>query len=63
MLVLSRKKGERIQVGDDVTITVVEVCGGNVRIGIDAPLEVNIVRTELTQQDREVEGDECSDQD
>jgi carbon storage regulator len=47
MLVLSRKPGERILIGDDVTITVVRIGPNNVRIGIDAPRETNIVREEL----------------
>jgi carbon storage regulator len=47
MLVLSRKIGESIQVGDDITITVVRVAGGQVRIGIDAPTGVVIFREEL----------------
>jgi carbon storage regulator len=47
MLVLSRKVGERIVVGDKVTITVVRMAQGTVRIGIDAPPEMPIVREEL----------------
>jgi carbon storage regulator len=47
MLVLSRKAGERIQIGHDVTITVTEVRGNRVRIGIDAPPGRRIVRHEL----------------
>ncbi len=47
MLVLSRKPGERILIGDDVTITVVRVGMNSVRIGIEAPPNVNIVREEL----------------
>lgn len=50
MLVLSRKVGERIQVGDKITITVVKVSGGNVRIGIDAPHEWPIMRGELADK-------------
>ena len=49
MLVLSRKVDERIQVGDDVTITIVRIGPASVRIGIDAPAHMNIVRTELTE--------------
>ena len=47
MLVLSRKVGERIVVGDNITITVVRMGQGNVRIGIDAPSDMAIVREEL----------------
>ena len=47
MLVLSRKPGERILIGDDVTITLVRIGPNNVRIGIEAPREMNIVREEL----------------
>jgi carbon storage regulator len=49
MLVLSRKVGERIVVGDRITITVVRMGQGNVRIGIDAPSDMTIVRDELLQ--------------
>ena len=47
MLVLSRKAGERILVGDDVAITVVRIGPNSVRIGIEAPRSMNIVREEL----------------
>lgn len=47
MLVLSRKPGERIMIGDAVTITVVRIGPNNVRLGIDAPRDMNIVREEL----------------
>lgn len=47
MLVLSRRVGESIVVGDDVTITVLEVRGDVVRIGIDAPRSVAVHRAEL----------------
>ena len=47
MLVLSRKVGERIVVGDKVTITIVRMGQGSVRIGIDAPGDMAIVREEL----------------
>jgi carbon storage regulator len=47
MLVLSRKPGEKIKIGSAITITVVRVEGNRVRIGIDAPAEVPLVRAEL----------------
>ncbi len=55
MLVLSRKVGERIRIGDSVTITVVRVTGGGVRLGIEAPSELPVVREELYQQLREAD--------
>ncbi len=48
MLVLSRKVNERIQIGDEITITVVRVSSGSVRIGIEAPNHFSILRDELT---------------
>ena len=47
MLVLSRKPGEKVLIGTDISFVVVEVKGKQVRIGIDAPAEVRIVREEL----------------
>ena len=47
MLVLSRKAGESILIGDDITIHIVRTGSDKVRIGIDAPRSVNVVRTEL----------------
>jgi carbon storage regulator len=47
MLVLSRKPGEKILVGDNVTITIVRIGPNTVRLGIEAPREMNIVREEL----------------
>jgi carbon storage regulator len=47
MLVISRKPGERICLGDEITITVMEVSGSTVRIGIEAPPEVPIYRHEI----------------
>lgn len=47
MLVLSRRVGESVVIGDDVTVTVLEVRGDVVRIGIDAPRSVGVHRAEL----------------
>jgi len=54
MLVLSRKVGEKIWVGENTCITVVRVAQGVVRLGIDAPLDQTIVREELRQGCAEV---------
>jgi len=53
MLVLSRKLSERILIGDDIAIMVIEIRPGVVRIGIDAPKTVKIVREELVAKDGE----------
>ncbi len=50
MLVLSRKVGERILIGDKISVTVVKVGHGGVRIGIDAPVEMAVVREELAKE-------------
>jgi carbon storage regulator len=50
MLVLSRKTGERIWIGDEIAITVVRVNGGGVRIGIEAPPHLPVMRDELKQK-------------
>ena len=49
MLVLSRKKGEKIAIGDNITLTIVEVRGDKVRLGIDAPQDVRIYREEVLE--------------
>ena len=50
MLVLSRKKNESVVVGDNVQITVLEITGNRVRLGINAPHEVPVMREELLAQ-------------
>lgn len=47
MLILTRKKGESIKIGDDIEIFVTEVKGDKVRLGISAPEDMKICRTEL----------------
>jgi carbon storage regulator len=47
MLVLSRKVGERILIGENIAVTVVRIGQGGVRIGVDAPSEMVVVREEL----------------
>jgi carbon storage regulator len=47
MLVLSRKVGERILIGDHIAVTIVRVTGGGVRVGIEAPPEMAVLRAEI----------------
>ena len=47
MLVLSRKLGEKIFIGDNICITVVDIDRGKIRLGIEAPRDVKVVRGEL----------------
>lgn len=49
MLVLSRKPGEKILIGDNVAVTIVRIGPNTVRIGIEAPRNMNIVREELCE--------------
>ena len=53
MLVLTRRPGESIVVGQDIVITVIEIKGGHVRIGIDAPREIDGYREEIYEQVRQ----------
>jgi carbon storage regulator len=55
MLVLSRKRDERIVIGDNIVITVVEVRGDKVRLGIEAPAEVPVHRQEVIDAMRRAE--------
>jgi carbon storage regulator len=50
MLVLTRKRGESILIGDDIRITLVQIKGQGVRLGIECPKDVKILREELTQE-------------
>ena len=47
MLVLSRKPNEKIKIGEDIEITIVSVNGDSVRIGIEAPKQIKILRAEV----------------
>lgn len=55
MLVLSRKEGERIKLGDSVILTIVRVSGDKVRLGIEAPADVLVLREELKPFERPAE--------
>lgn len=59
MLVLSRKPGEQLRIGDEITITVVRIGPNSVRIGIDAPESMKVLRVELEESDER--DDEAAD--
>lgn len=50
MLVLSRKVGERLVIGDNITVVINRIAGNRVTIGIEAPNDIRIVRGELPQE-------------
>jgi carbon storage regulator len=49
VLILQRKPGESVRIGDNITVSVVSVDSGRVRIAIDAPTEIPILRSELIE--------------
>lgn len=51
MLVLSRKEAQRIRVGDSIVVTIVKIAGDKVRVGIEAPSDVLVLRDELEAWD------------
>lgn len=58
MLVLSRKLGEKVYIGEDVVITVVDIDRGKIRLGIEAPQDKKIFREELLKAlDQEIAAD------
>ena len=50
MLILTRRVGETLIIGDDVSVTVLGVKGNQVRLGVDAPKEVSVHRVEIYQR-------------
>jgi carbon storage regulator len=52
MLILTRRVGESLKIGADVTVTVMGVKGTQVRIGIDAPKDVAVLREEIADRDK-----------
>jgi len=58
MLVLSRKVGEKILIGDNISVTIVRVAQGTVRVGVEAPQELPIIREEIKDQQTATPDDE-----
>lgn len=55
MLVLSRREAERIRLGNSIVVTVVRVCGDKVRLGIEAPSDILVLRDELEPHAKSIE--------
>lgn len=62
MLILTRRVGETLMIGDSVTVTVLGVKGNQVRIGISAPKDVAVHREEIYQRIHGEEGDRRADE-
>jgi carbon storage regulator len=52
MLVLTRKPGEKLRIGANITLVVLDVRGKRVRLGVEAPLQIDIAREELYETSR-----------
>ena len=53
MLILTRNEGESLLIGEETTVTILGIKRGQVRVGIDAPREINVVRTELLERNKQ----------
>jgi carbon storage regulator len=51
MLVLTRKVGEKIHIGEDIVVTLLEIKGNRIRLGVEAPISVTVLRSELMEKD------------
>lgn len=54
MLVLSRKVGQSVQIGPDITVTITRLASGQVGIGIVAPKQISVLRTELLDKPKRI---------
>ncbi|OOF46230.1 carbon storage regulator CsrA [Rodentibacter trehalosifermentans] len=61
MLILTRKVGESVLIGDDISITVLSVRGNQVKLGVQAPKEVSVHREEIYQRIKQAQDESSND--
>ncbi|WP_118793725.1 carbon storage regulator CsrA [Haemophilus haemolyticus] len=58
MLILTRKVGESVLIGNDISITILSVCGNQVKLGVEAPKEVSVHREEIYQRIKQMKDEQ-----
>lgn len=61
MLILTRKVGESLLIGDDISITILNIRGNQVKIGVNAPKDVSVHREEIYQRIKEAQNEQQSE--
>ncbi|MEE3609808.1 carbon storage regulator CsrA [Avibacterium paragallinarum] len=60
MLILTRKVGESLLIGDDISITILNVRGNQIKVGVNAPKDISVYREEIYQRVKEAKDDQAS---